>query len=57
VLTSPQVTANTFAVPAAPVIKKAYLASNGIRVVFDKVSASPAVTGYVLSSGAGSCAT
>ena len=56
VLTSPQVTANTFSVPAAPVIKKAYLASNGIRVVFEKVSASPAVTGYVLSRGAGSCA-
>lgn len=56
VLTSPQVTANTFSVPAAPVIKRAYLASNGIRVVFDKVSASPAVNGYVISSGAGSCA-
>ena len=56
VLTSPQVTANTYAVPAAPVIKKAYLASNGIRVVFDKVTASPAVNAYVLSTGPGSCA-
>ena len=56
VLTSPQATANTYAVPAAPVIKKAYLASNGIRVVFDKVTASPAVNAYVLSTGPGSCA-
>ena len=56
VLTSPQVTANTFAVPAAPVIKKAYLAPNGVRVVFDKVTASPAVNAYVLSTGPGSCA-
>ncbi len=56
VLTSPQVNANTFAVPAAPVIKKAYLVSNGVRVVFDKVTASPAVNAYVLSTGPGSCA-
>ena len=56
VLTSPQVTANTYAVPAAPVIKKAYLVSNGVRVVFDKVTASPAVNAYVLSTGPGSCA-
>ena len=55
-LTSPQVNANTFAVPAAPVIKKAYLVSNGVRVVFDKVTASPAVNAYVLSTGPGSCA-
>ncbi len=55
VLTSPQVTANTFAVPAAPVIKKAYVTSNGVRVVFDKVTASPAVNGYVLTGGQGSC--
>jgi 2',3'-cyclic-nucleotide 2'-phosphodiesterase (5'-nucleotidase family) len=55
VLTSPQVTANTYAVPAAPVIKKAYLTSNGVRVVFDKVIASPAVNSYVVSGGEGSC--
>jgi 5'-nucleotidase len=55
VLTSPQVTANTYAVPAAPVIKKAYLTSNGVRVVFDKVVASPAVNAYVVSGGEGSC--
>ncbi len=55
VLTSPQVTANTFAVPAAPVIKKAYVTSSGVRVVFDKVTASPAVNAYVLSGGEGSC--
>ena len=55
VLTSPQVTANTYAVPAAPVIKKAYLTSNGVRVVFDKVIASPAVNAYVVSGGEGSC--
>ena len=55
VLTSPQVTANTFAVPTAPVIKKAYVTSSGVRVVFNKVTASPAVNGYVLSGGQGSC--
>lgn len=30
--------------------------SNGVRVVFDKVTASPAVNAYVLSTGPGSCA-
>ena len=55
VLTSPQVTANTYAVPAAPVIKKAYVTSNGVRVVFDKVTATPAVNAYVVSGGEGSC--
>ncbi len=55
VLTSPQVTANTYAVPAAPTIKKAYVTSSGVRVVFEKVTASPAVNAYVLSGGEGSC--
>jgi len=55
VLTSPQATANTYAVPAAPVIKKATVTPQGVRVVFNTVTASPAVTGYVLSGGAGSC--
>ena len=55
VLTSPQVTANTYAVPAAPVIKKAYLTSTGVRVVFEKVTATPAVNAYVLTGGEGSC--
>ena len=55
VLTSPQVNANTYAVPAAPVIKKAYVTSNGVRVVFDKVTATPAVNAYVVSGGEGSC--
>lgn len=55
VLTSPQVTANTYAVPAAPVIKKAYVTSSGVRVVFDKVTATPAVNAYVVSGGEGSC--
>ena len=55
VLTSPQANANTFAVPAAPVIKKATVTPQGVRVVFNTVTASTAVTGYVLSGGAGSC--
>ena len=55
VLTSPQVTANTYSVPAAPVIKKASITPFGIRVVFNTVSASPAVTNYVISSGENSC--
>ncbi|MEY3168761.1 MAG: hypothetical protein RL421_4 [Actinomycetota bacterium] len=55
VLTSPQVSANTYAVPAAPVIKKAYVTPKGVRVVFDKVTASPAVNAYVISGGQGSC--
>jgi 5'-nucleotidase len=42
-------------VPAAPVIKKAYVTSSGVRVVFDKVTASPAASAYVLSGGEGSC--
>ena len=55
VLTSPQVSANTYAVPAAPVIKKAYVTPKGVSVVFDKVTASPAVNAYVISGGQGSC--
>jgi 5'-nucleotidase len=55
VLTSPQVSANTYAVPAAPVIKKAYVTPKGVRVVFNKVTASPAVNAYVISGGQGSC--
>ena len=55
VLTSPQVSANTYAIPAAPVIKKAYVTPKGVRVVFDKVTASPAVNAYVISGGQGSC--
>lgn len=55
VLTSPQVTANTYAVPAAPTIKNAYVTPNGVRVVFNKVTATPAVNAYVISGGAGSC--
>lgn len=55
VLTSPQVSANTYAVPAAPVIKKAYVTPKGVRVVFDKVTALPAVNAYVISGGQGSC--
>lgn len=55
VLTSPQVTANTYAVPAAPVIKSATVTPKGVRVAFTPVTASPAVTGYVISGGAGSC--
>ena len=55
VLTSPQVTANSFAVPAAPVVKNAYVTSKGVRVIFNKVTATPGVSGYVLSSGQNSC--
>ena len=55
VLTSPQVSANTFAVPAAPTITKAYVTDAGIRVRFNPVSASPAVTHYVVTGGQGSC--
>ncbi len=54
-LTSPQVTANTFAVPAAPTITSAYVTDSGIRVRFNPVSASPAVTHYVVTGGQGSC--
>jgi 2',3'-cyclic-nucleotide 2'-phosphodiesterase (5'-nucleotidase family) len=55
VLTSPQVSANTFAVPAAPTITTAYITDAGIRVRFNPVSASPAVTHYVVTGGQGSC--
>jgi 5'-nucleotidase len=55
VLTSPQATANTYAVPAAPTITKAYVTDAGIRVRFNPVSASPAVTHYVVTGGQGSC--
>ncbi|MFM8384597.1 MAG: bifunctional metallophosphatase/5'-nucleotidase [Actinomycetota bacterium] len=55
VLTSPQVSANTYAVPAAPTITKAYVTDAGIRVRFNPVSASPAVTHYVVTGGQGSC--
>jgi len=55
VLTSPQASANTFAVPAAPTITTAYVTDAGIRVRFNPVSASPAVTHYVVTGGQGSC--
>ncbi|MFM7775801.1 MAG: bifunctional metallophosphatase/5'-nucleotidase [Actinomycetota bacterium] len=55
VRTSPQVSANTYAVPAAPTITKAYVTDAGIRVRFNPVSASPAVTHYVVTGGQGSC--
>lgn len=55
VLTSPQVNANTYAVPAAPTITRAYVSDNGIRVRFVPVTASPAVTHYVITGGPGSC--
>ena len=55
VLTSPQVSANTFAVPATPTITTAYITDAGIRVRFNPVSASPAVTHYVVTGGQGSC--
>ena len=55
VLTSSQVSASTFAVPAAPTITTAYITDAGIRVRFNPVSASPAVTHYVVTGGQGSC--
>ncbi len=55
VLTSPQATANTYAVPAAPTIARAYVTDKGIQVRFTPVTANPAVTNYVVSGGPGSC--
>ena len=55
VLTSPQVTANTYAVPAAPTIVRADATERGIQVRFNTVTANPAVTNYVISGGQGSC--
>ncbi len=55
VLTSPQVNANTYAVPAAPTITRAYVTDSGIRVRFVPVTATPAVTHYVITGGQGSC--
>jgi len=55
VLTSPQVTANSYAVPAAPTIVRAYATERGIQVRFNPVTANPAVTNYVISGGQGSC--
>ena len=56
VLTSPQViAADAYAVPAAPTIVRAYVTDAGIRVRFTPVTASPAVTNYVVSGGQGSC--
>ena len=56
VVTSPQVTAaDTYAVPAAPKIIRAYATDAGIRVRFETVTANPAVTNYVVSGGQGSC--
>mgnify|MGYP003336175049 FL=1 len=56
VVTSPQVTAaDTYAVPAAPTITRAYATDAGIRVRFEPVTANPPVTNYVVSGGQGSC--
>ncbi len=55
VLTSPQVSANVYAVPAAPTITRAYVTDSGIRVRFVPVTANPAVTHYVVTGGQGSC--
>lgn len=55
VLTSPQVSANTYAVPSAPTITGAYATDSGIRVRFTPVVANPAVTHYIVTGGPGSC--
>ena len=56
VLTSPQVTAaDAYAVPAAPSIDRAYVTNRGIQVRFTPVTATPAVTNYIVSGGQGSC--
>ena len=56
VLTSPQGTAaESYSVPSAPTITRAYVTSAGITVRFQTVTASPAVTNYVISGGQGSC--
>ena len=54
-LTSPQVSANTYAVPGAPTITRAYVTDSGIRVRFTPVVATPAVTHYIVTGGQGSC--
>ena len=56
VLTSPQViAADAYSAPAAPTIIRAYVTDKGIQVRFTPVTASPAVTNYVVSGGPGSC--
>lgn len=56
VLTSPQVNAaDAYAVPAAPSIDRAYVTNRGIQVRFTPVTATPAVTNYIVSGGQGSC--
>lgn len=54
-LTSPQVSANTYAAPGAPTITRAYVTDSGIRVRFTPVAATPAVTHYIVTGGQGSC--
>ena len=54
-LTSPQVSANTYAAPGAPTITRAYVTDSGIRVRFTPVVATPAVTHYIVTGGQGSC--
>ncbi|MGA1609650.1 MAG: hypothetical protein ACO375_02915, partial [Candidatus Nanopelagicaceae bacterium] len=55
VLASPQASANTFAVPAAPTVVRATVTSNGIQVKFQTVTAQPRVTHYIVTGGAGTC--
>lgn len=55
VLTSPQVSANTYAAPVAPTIVRTNVTAAGIQVKFNKVTASPAVTHYIVTGGAGTC--
>jgi len=45
----------SFSVPASPNFKSAKAVAGGIQVSWDKVSANPPVTNYIVTAGPGSC--
>lgn len=45
----------SFSVPASPNFKTAKAVAGGIQVSWDKVSANPPVTNYIVTAGPGSC--
>lgn len=54
-LSTPAVSTETFSTPSAPATVTASLAVGGYHVQWDGSAASPAVSHYIITSGAGSC--
>ena len=48
-------TAATYAIPSSPIVVSSSATNGGIKVTWNKVTANPPVTSYIVSAGPGSC--